>query len=319
MTERSCARCGSTNVDPDGYCWSCVDPTCAPGTSHVWGYPGIVGAPVPGAVGGQGGGTGGGSGDGGGPGTGGGFGAPGFAGPGYGGPGTVQGAGQPGLGQAGPGQPRLGQTVDQGPYGQGRQQSAGLWFGSAMIGLVAVIAVTLVTSLGVRAVNDADSAVQAMPLAMPSTEPSVSPSPAVLTGCVVGTWDVTSTEQTLQFDDFGMVTLSGTGGKLIFKADGLGQYLAEQGMTLSATLYGRTLSITSVGGWTFRYQILGGEQINYVQLSVDGNRTYVMDGQVLGSKPVQSTGATTDRFNCVGNDLWLHGNGADSRLTRVTV
>ena len=278
-----CSGCAGSNVDFEGYCWTCEHQNAVPRPASG------VGSPDPGGP----------------------VGASGY--PGGPGPGVPVGVG---AGAA----PYPGVGVVEAPVHRGKVRLSAVVLPPLVTvlvlaaGLAGIVAFRWADGVVSAAPASADQAAEA---AGSSTGAGGSGNDqGRADGCIVGTWKVTSIEENSKLDEFGMVHFTGGGGTLSFGADGAGSH-NHAGMVENAQAGGRSITVSFAGARTFRYAVFKGmvtfEYVaNHVTATVLVNNVRVAASN--GAVPVQDV---SYRLSCAGTSLTIEATNGAFLATRA--
>jgi hypothetical protein len=124
--------------------------------------------------------------------------------------------------------------------------------------------------------------------------------PPPTAGCPVGTWRMTSYVENLPALG-GKLTLVGDGPVYEFRADGSGRADYGERTLLEGRTLGEAVETVVTGELTFRYQVSGGDVLEYVGVNSEAEATV----DFLGT-PVTDTYRPSEypvRFHCAGDTL----------------
>lgn len=106
--------------------------------------------------------------------------------------------------------------------------------------------------------------------------------------CVVGTWRVTSAEELVDIEGYGVVTFTGSGATLRLAPDGTGVTDYGSGTEFEGSANGSTVRLTLSGTVTFRYQTAN-EIMSFAEVVAKGTAVVSLDGTELDRVPLDGS------------------------------
>jgi len=118
--------------------------------------------------------------------------------------------------------------------------------------------------------------------------------------CLVGTWKVTSSRQKV-VDNTGAFDLTGSGWKVVNRADGTGEVDYGSNSRVSGTYSGATVELRISGKYTYRYATVNGT-VTSTDIQVSGTVAYYINGSQTTSEPL-SIDNQPATYTCAGDKV----------------
>jgi hypothetical protein len=190
-----------------------------------------------------------------------------------------------------------------GPQPQPPRSNTGL-----VIGVVLGVLILLVgggTAVALVVANGDDEPKR--PITTGST-PTAAPSASSGAGdpCVVGVWVENKSNYVFTFEGVA-VNMSTSGATQRFRADGTGELDMTAGIVATGTAGGKTYERTTNGKITFKYHPQG-NRIYYTDVAGSGSSTVKVDGVAKGSPIPVSGSIDPDTYTCSGNTFVQSGD-----------
>lgn len=196
-----------------------------------------------------------------------------------------------------------------GPQPQQRRSNSGLVIGIVMGVLILLIGGGAAIALVVA--NDEDEPTRPTPTTG-STPTAASSAPG--DQCVVGVWVEQKSNYVFTFEGVA-VNMSTSGATQRFRADGTGELDMTAGIVATGTAGGKTYERTTNGKITFKYHPQG-NRIYYTDVAGSGSSTVKVDGVVKGTPVPVSGSIDPDTYTCSGDTFVQSGDNYRIELVK---